>query len=90
MTRRQQIIEILQQNKQTAQQLANTFQVKLQDIIEDLQHIEKSIKPKKLKITPAYCRNCNFVFKERSKISKPSKCPRCKSEWIEAQMFGIQ
>ena len=45
---------------------------------------------KKLKINPAYCRKCNFVFKERSKISKPSKCPRCKSEWIEAQMFSIQ
>ncbi|MBI2656924.1 hypothetical protein HYX03_04235, partial [Candidatus Woesearchaeota archaeon] len=48
MTRRQQIIEILQQNKQSAQQLANYFQTELKDIIEDLQHIEKSIKPKKL------------------------------------------
>ena len=50
MTRRQQIIEILQENKQTAQQLANYFQCELKDIVEDLQHIEKSIKPKKLKI----------------------------------------
>ena len=109
MTRRQQIIEILQQNKQTAQQLANYFQTTLKEIIEDLQHIEmsvnrkaisehaqkpkvfdKSIKPKKLKINSAYCKKCNFVFRERSKISKPSKCPRCKSEWIEAQMFSIQ
>jgi len=90
MTRRQQIIEILQQNKQSAQQLANYFQCELREIIEDLQHIEKSIKPKKLKSTPACCKSCNFVFKERSKISKPGKCPRCKSEWIEAQMFFIQ
>ena len=90
MTRRQQIIEILQQDKQTAQQLANYFQTELKEIIEDLQHIEKSIKPLKLKITPAYCRSCDFVFKERSKVSKPSKCPRCKSEWIEAQMFCIE
>jgi len=90
MTRRQQIIEILQSNKQTAQQLANYFQTDLSEILEDLQHIEKSIKPKKLRINPAYCRKCNFVFKERSKASKPSKCPRCKSEWIEAQMFWIE
>ena len=90
MTRRQQIIEILQQNRQTAQQLANYFQCTLKEIIEDLQHIDKSIKPKKLKINPAYCKSCNFIFKERSKISKPSKCPRCKSEWIEAQMFLIK
>jgi len=90
MTRRQQIIEILQQNKQTTQQLANYFQCELKDIIEDLGHIQISIKPKKLKIEPSYCRNCNFIFKERSKVSKPSKCPRCKSEWIEAQMFEIE
>ncbi len=90
MTHRQQIIEILQQNKQTAQQLANYFQCELKEIIEDLQHIEKSIRPKKLRIEPAYCRSCDFVFKERGKISKPSKCPRCKSEWIESQMFWIE
>ncbi len=109
MTRRQQIIEILQQNKQTAQQLTKYFQCELRDIIEDLEHIEmsvnrkassdharkslifdKSIKEKELKTKPAYCKSCNFVFKERSKISKPSKCPRCKSEWIEAQMFWIE
>ncbi|MBS3114348.1 transcriptional regulator [Candidatus Woesearchaeota archaeon] len=90
MTRRQQIIETLQQNKQSAQQLANYFQTTLKEIIGDLEHIGKSIKPKKLKVEPAYCKSCNFIFKERSKVSKPSKCPRCKSEWIEAQMFSIQ
>lgn len=90
MTRRQQIIEILEQHKQTAQQLANCFQVELKGILEDLEHIEKSIKPKKLKTKPAYCKSCNFVFKERGRVSKPSKCPKCKSEWIEAQMFFIE
>lgn len=90
MTRRQEIIEILQQNKQTAQQLANYFETTLNDILEDLQHIGKSIKPKKLKTTPAYCRSCNFVFRERSKVNKPSKCPKCRSEWIEAQTFYIE
>ena len=90
MTRRQQIIELLEQNKQSAQQLANYFQTELKEIVEDLEHIRKSIKPRKLKVTHACCKKCNFVFKERDKISKPSKCPRCKSEWVEAQMFWIE
>ena len=90
MTRRQEIIQILQESKQSAQQLANYFQTTLKEIVEDLEHIGKSIKPKKLKIDAAYCKKCNFVFKERSKVSKPGKCPRCRSEWIEAQMFSIQ
>ena len=90
MTRRQQIIEILEQQKQTAQQLANYFETTLKEILEDLEHIEKTIKPRKLKEIPAHCKSCNFVFKERSKVSKPSKCPKCRSEWIEAQMFWIE
>jgi len=40
MTRRQQIIEILEKQKQTAQQLANYFQCELKDILEDLEHLK--------------------------------------------------
>jgi len=90
MTRRQEIINILEEQKQSAQHLANYFQTELKEILEDLEHIEISIKPKKLKTNPAYCKQCNFIFKERSKVSKPSRCPRCRSEWVEAQMFFIQ
>ncbi len=90
MTRRQQIIDILEKQKSTAQHLANIFESTLKEILEDLTHIERSIKPKKLKTIPAYCKSCNFIFKERSRVSKPSKCPRCRSEWIEAQMFWIE
>ncbi|MBI2124529.1 transcriptional regulator, partial [Candidatus Pacearchaeota archaeon] len=87
---RQDIIRILEKQETTAQYLANIFETTLKEILEDLEHIEKSIKPKKLKEVPAYCKSCNFMFKEREKISKPSKCPRCRSEWIEAQMFYIE
>ena len=90
MTRRQQITQLLQESKYTAQHLANHFQTELREILEDLHHIEMSIKPTKLKSEPSYCKSCNFVFKERSKATKPSKCPRCKDEWIEAQMFWIE
>lgn len=90
MTRREKIIEMLQQQKYTAQHMANFFETTLKEILEDLAHIGKSIKPKKLKTIPAYCKSCNFIFREREKVSKPSKCPKCRSEWIEAQMFWIE
>ena len=90
MTRREEIIKILSKEKKSAQELANYFQTDLSEILEDLKHIRKSIKPKKLKINPAMCKKCGFVFKERSKVSKPSKCPRCKAEWIMAPLFRIE
>lgn len=90
MTRREEIIEILSKEKISAQQLANVFQVEMFEILEDLRHIKYSIKPKKLVMNPAECKKCGFVFKERSRVKKPSKCPKCKSEWIMAPLFKIE
>ena len=89
MTRRQEIIVLLEKEEKTAQNLANLFKVDLFEILEDLKHIRYSLKPKKLVTKPAQCKKCGFIFKERSKIKKPSRCPSCKSEWIISPLFKI-
>ncbi len=90
MTRREDIIEILSERAESAHKLANHYKVELWEILEDLEHISKSVKPRKLKQIPARCKHCGFVFKERSKVKKPSRCPSCKSERIQAQLFRIE
>jgi len=90
MTRREEIIGLLSQKAESAFQLANLFKVDIGEILEDLEHIAKSVKPRKLKQIPANCRHCGFVFKERSKIKKPGRCPRCRSERIQAQLFRVE
>jgi len=89
-TRREEIIKLLEERELSLQSIANKFCVDLKEILEDLEHVEKSIRPKKLKRRHAECKNCGFVFKERSKIKKPSKCPRCKKEWIQPAVFRIE
>ena len=89
MTRREEIIEILSKEEKSAKELANRFQVELFEILEDLEHIKHSIKPKKLVMEPALCKKCGFVFRERSRVKKPGKCPKCKGEWITAPLFRI-
>jgi len=90
MTRRQEIIEILEKGEKSAQELANQFKVELSEILEDLNHIKYSVKPKKLAMKPAQCRKCGFKFEERSKLKKPGKCPKCRSEWIMAARLRIE
>ena len=90
MTRREEIIEILKKQEISAQELANMFRVIVKEIEEDLQHIAKSVRPDfELVMYPAACKNCGFVFKERSRIKKPSRCPKCKKEAIEFPKFRI-
>jgi predicted Zn-ribbon and HTH transcriptional regulator len=89
MTRREQIVEILNKEEKSAQDLANYFRIEMFEILIDLKHIEYSIKPKKLVMRPAQCKKCAFIFKERSRVKKPSKCPSCKGEWILAARFRI-
>jgi predicted Zn-ribbon and HTH transcriptional regulator len=91
MTRREEIFEILKKEKMSAQVIANLFKVELTEILDDLQHLARSVRPAfELRMIPAYCKKCEFVFRERNKVKAPTKCPRCRSEWIQAPLFFIE
>jgi len=87
--RRQKIIDILLKTEMSARELANHFKVTLHEIIDDLKAIEMMIKPKRLINSNAFCRNCNYIFKE-ARIKAPLKCPKCKAEWIEEPKQRIE
>ena len=91
-TRRKEIIELLEQQKMTSRQIADFFKVDVPTVLEDLKHISQTLKPlhKKLKEQPAVCNSCGFVFSSREKLSRPSKCPRCRSEDITEPLFWIE
>ncbi|MFO8016033.1 MAG: transcriptional regulator [Candidatus Woesearchaeota archaeon] len=92
MTRRREIIDTLKQSKMSAQDLANEYRTELRWIIDDLKHIRRTIEKEGLSLRsePAYCRKCGFVFRDRDKVKAPTKCPKCRSEWIEKEMFFIE
>jgi len=91
MTRRTEIIEMLKKEAISAQELANIYKITAKEIEEDLQHIAKSVRPDfELVMYPAKCQHCGFIFKERSRIKKPSRCPKCKKESIDPPLFKIE
>ncbi len=90
-TRRQQIIEMLSKEPISIQHLANLFRVEMREISEDMKHIRQSLKGKTdFIVQPAQCRQCGYVFRERSKIKRPSRCPKCKHERIMPPLFSIR
>ncbi|ASJ01707.1 transcriptional regulator [Thermococcus gorgonarius] len=93
-TRRQRIISLLEERDYSPSELARLLDLRgkgaTKAVLEDLKAIQRILKRegKVLLIKPAECKNCGFVFKPEIKI--PTKCPRCKSEWIEEPRFKIE
>lgn len=93
-TRREKIIELLLEGDYSPSELARILDMRGKGskkvILEDLKVISKIAKREGmvLLIKPAQCRKCGFVFK--AEINIPSRCPKCKSEWIEEPRFKLE
>ena len=78
LTKRQQISRFLK-NPQTIWELRSQFGGKVKDLVDDLEHIRKSVGEKNMNITTSRCYDCGFITK-KTKFVALSHCPKCKSE----------
>ncbi|MGQ4832442.1 MAG: transcriptional regulator [Candidatus Asgardarchaeia archaeon] len=96
LTRREKIIRILLESKNalTIKDLSVLLDERNTKLIaEDLKHIAKTVKKLeggryRLVMVPAECKKCGYVFTKAYSLT-PSKCPKCKSEWISPPKFKI-
>ncbi|MCY0868034.1 MAG: transcriptional regulator [Desulfurococcus sp.] len=97
-TRREVITRLLRETGRplTVYEIMATLGIRVppEEIYLDLQHIAKSIRAKSngsevLLMEPPRCKKCGYVFSDMEKPKEPSRCPRCKSEWIEPPRFII-
>jgi len=83
--------ELLESGEWSLTDLKHRFHCSYPEVIEDIEHIKRTIKQtKRMIMIPAKCGLCDFVFKERSKVKPPTKCPECKREKIEEPKFVIK
>ncbi len=74
-------------------QLAQMLGIQERLVEEHLSHIVKTVgrdANRRFLSEPSTCRQCAFEFKDRSRLTKPSRCPRCRSESITPPRFGIE
>jgi predicted Zn-ribbon and HTH transcriptional regulator len=90
-TRRQHMVDLLQWKRWSVKDLAKELEVKVSIVLDDLEHIRRSVSSRhKMRIFPSECNHCGFKFKERSRFTTPSRCPRCKGKWISPTMMKIE
>ena len=74
-----------------AREISQAMGIREKEVYEQLPHIGRTLKPrgKKLIIRPSLCKGCGYVFKDRKRFTPPSRCPRCKGEWIESPAYRV-
>jgi len=83
MAFRKQLMEILSAEPRSASSLARELGLSRRDVEDDLRHMIRSARAAghRVIVEPARCRACGYVFGEE-KLSKPGKCPACRSTWL--------
>lgn len=90
-TLRQQIVILLQQQSVSAKDLSMAIGMPEKQVYDHLEHIRRSFQQqgKTLRIEPARCKKCEFVFEKRQRFQKPGKCPACRGQSIEEPRFSL-
>lgn len=91
-TIRQQIIDLLEKGDHSVRDISKAIGVREKEIFGHLEHIHLSMKNRreKLRISPYSCQACGFIFENRKKFTRPSRCPQCKKARIDAAMYHIE
>jgi predicted Zn-ribbon and HTH transcriptional regulator len=91
-TPRQRIIGLITGTRLSSYQLAQMLGVPERQVEDHLTHVVKTIardKTRRFILDPARCQDCAFVFRNRSRLTSPSRCPHCRSETIAVPRYGI-
>jgi predicted Zn-ribbon and HTH transcriptional regulator len=90
-TIRQQLIAALEEKNLTAREISKELKIREKEVFEHLVHIRQTLKNRKQKliVTPFQCMVCDFIFKDRKRLTRPGRCPKCKQGHIEAASYSI-
>jgi transcriptional regulator len=91
-TPRQYLMHMLTGTVRSAYELARLLAMPEREIEEHLTHILRSLAKdpaRRFIMEPARCQQCGFVFRNRRRLTCPSRCPTCRSEAICPARYGI-
>ena len=90
-TVRRLIITELEAGPLSARDISGLAGIPEKEVAGHLEHIRQSLHRAggRLIVQPAECTACGFVFDKRERLTRPSRCPVCRSESIHAPLFSL-
>jgi len=85
------IMTELEQGLFSARDISGLVGIPEKEVTGHLEHIRQSLHRtgRRLIVQPAECMRCGFVFDKRERLTRPSRCPVCKSESLHAPLFSL-
>lgn len=90
-TLRRQILSLLTVKRWTAREISGEIGLPEKEVYAHLEHIRRSLHGSRDRfgVIPAECRKCGYRFIDRERLTRPGKCPSCRSEAIRPPAFEI-
>jgi len=90
-TIRQRMLSLLGEREMSARELSQALGIKEREVYDHLNHIARSVAAQggRLAVVPLRCLACGYVFEERRRFTRPSRCPRCKKSHIETPVYHL-
>jgi predicted Zn-ribbon and HTH transcriptional regulator len=90
-TLRQKIFLLLTEKEMTAREISQAIGIREKEVYEHLPHIGLSAiaQKRKLVVLPFGCMSCGYVFEQRKRFTRPSRCPRCKKTHLETPAYRL-
>jgi predicted Zn-ribbon and HTH transcriptional regulator len=90
-TVRLRIVELLRIAHLNPREISAAVGIPEKAVADHLEHIRRSLhgSTEHLKVEPATCRKCGFVFTKRERLDRPGRCPVCKGQSIAEPQFAI-
>jgi transcriptional regulator len=91
ITLRRRIIALLSDREMDVRELSQALGIKEKEVYEHLVHVERSATAASARfiLTPSQCLLCGYVFENRRRLTRPSRCPMCKRSKLQTPSFRI-
>jgi hypothetical protein len=86
-------MELITDTLLSSRQLAELVGIPERQVEEHLAHVVQTLardRTHRFVLEPSSCPACGYVFRDRRRLTCPSRCPRCRAEGITPPRYGIQ